>query len=158
RAVFPRVSAIVQPVVPHNALALKFSDRAGHVTLEACSTDDLPTDGWSVSGEEKDFSIVGDLRHPQMPFAGSSPSILNALVAAGYRSVLSVRALAQNQLMRLMFFSRDTDAYAVEHVPAARHVAECVAVAVSHEQLAAAERDRAEARGRSDRFAARVRM
>src|SRR5262249_23451358 len=155
RAVFPRVSAIVQQVVPHDALALKFSDRAGHVTLEACSTDDLPSDGWSVT--EKDFSVVGDLRRVRIPFAGSAPGILDALVAAGYRSVLSVRAVAQSQLMRLTFFSRDADAYAMDDVPAARHVAEYVAVSVSHEQLAAAACDRAEARGRSERFAAPLR-
>src|SRR5262249_48766948 len=82
---------------------------------------------------------------------------LNALVAAGYRSVLSVRTVAQNQVMRLGFFSRQADAYTMEDVPTAQHVADYVAVAVAHEQLAAAERDRAEARGRSERVDARVR-
>src|SRR5262245_13793324 len=157
RVGFPRVSAIVQQVVPHDALAPNLLDRAGRLTLEACSTDDLPTDGWSMSEEEKEFSIVGDLRRMQIPFFGSGPSILDALVAAGYRSVLSVRAVAQSQPIHLTFFSRDADAYAVDDVPAARQVAEYVAVSVSHEQLAAAERNRTEARGRSERSAARVR-
>src|SRR5262249_11705429 len=57
RSVFPRVSAIVQQVVPHDALALKFSDRAGQVTFEARSTDDLPVYAWSSDGDEKDFEI-----------------------------------------------------------------------------------------------------
>src|SRR5262245_37915818 len=42
RSVFPRVSEIVKPLLTHDALALVFSDRAGRVTLEARSTEDLP--------------------------------------------------------------------------------------------------------------------
>src|SRR5438270_8990541 len=42
RSVFPRVSEIVQQVLAHDALTLAFSDRAGHVTLEARSAEDLP--------------------------------------------------------------------------------------------------------------------
>src|SRR2546425_13091705 len=60
RSVFPRVSEIVKQVLPHDALALKFSDRAGDVTLEARSCEDLPGDGWCMSGEDTDFSIVSD--------------------------------------------------------------------------------------------------
>src|SRR4051794_9968421 len=48
RTVFPRVSDIVKQVLMHDALALKFSDRAGLGTLEARSTEDLPAEGWSV--------------------------------------------------------------------------------------------------------------
>jgi hypothetical protein len=33
RSVFPRVSEIVKEVLPHDALALKFSDRRGDATL-----------------------------------------------------------------------------------------------------------------------------
>jgi hypothetical protein len=35
RRVFPRVSEIVKPVLPHDALDLVFRDRGGDVTLEA---------------------------------------------------------------------------------------------------------------------------
>src|SRR5262245_23946510 len=45
RGMFPRVSEIVQQVVPHDALALNLRDRSGRVTLEARSTADLPADG-----------------------------------------------------------------------------------------------------------------
>ena len=157
RGVFPRVSDIVQQIVPHDALALKFTDRAGRVTLEARSTEDLPVSGWSTDAEHKEFSIVNDLRRLRSRSPDSALSITDALVAAGYRSALSVRAVAQNQMMQLGFFSKQANAYTVEDVPAARHIADYVAVAVAHEQLAAAERDRAEARGRSERVAARVR-
>jgi len=59
--------------------------------------------------------------------------------------------------MQSGFFSRQTSAYTPNDVPAARHVADYVAVSVAHEQLVAAERDRAEVRRRSERLAGRVR-
>src|SRR3954467_8023516 len=62
RTVFPRVSDIVQQVLTHDALALKFCDRSGHATLEARSTEDLPAEGWSVRADDREFSIVTDLR------------------------------------------------------------------------------------------------
>ena len=156
RSVFSRVSEIVQQVVPHDALGLRFTDRDGRATLEARSTEELPEHGWWTSPGDKDYTIASDLRRMRPPSCDSERN-LNALVAAGYRSALTVRAVAQNQVMRLGFFSRQANAYTLNDVPAARHVADYVAVSVAHEQLAAAERDRAEARGRSERIAARVR-
>jgi transcriptional regulator with PAS, ATPase and Fis domain len=156
RSVFPRISDIVKKVVPHDGLALKFSDGAGRVTLEARSTNDLPERGWSAAPEEE-FSIVDDLRQIRPRSTDAEPSIVDRLVAAGYRSMLSVRAVAQSQVMQLGFFSKKAKAYTADDVAGARHVADYVAVSVAHEQLAAAERDRAEARGRSERLVARVR-
>src|SRR6185295_19235669 len=60
RHVFPRVSEIVKQVLPHDALALVYADRAAHITLEARSVDDLPADGYSSRADEQDFSIVND--------------------------------------------------------------------------------------------------
>ena len=37
KSVFPRISNIVQQVVPHDALGLRFTDHAGRATLEARS-------------------------------------------------------------------------------------------------------------------------
>src|SRR5437667_471059 len=158
RSVFPRVSEIVQQVLPHDALALAFYDRAGHVTLEARSNEDLPAHGCCTSGDDKDCWIVSDLRRPRSRPAVYEASVVDALVAAGYRSILTVRSVAQNQVMRLGFFSKQPDAYTAQDVPSAQHITDYVAVAVAHEQLAAAERDRAEARGRSERVDARVRL
>jgi transcriptional regulator with GAF, ATPase, and Fis domain len=157
RSVFPRVSEIVKHVLPHDALELMFHDRAGRVTLEAQSTEDLAGHpGWTETDAEP-FHIVSDLRRPSSRLAsGDLPAFVDHLLAAGYRSVLSVRSVARNQVMRLGFFSRDTDAYGLDDVPAAQHIADYVAVAVAHEQLAAVERDRAEARGRTERLDARV--
>ena len=47
--------------------------------------------------------------------------------------------------MGLGFFSKRSDAYSLADVPVARRIAECISVAVSHEQLADAERRRVEA-------------
>jgi DNA-binding NtrC family response regulator len=156
RSVFPRISEIVKKVVPHDGLALKFSDSAGHTTLEARSTDDLPEHGWSAASEE-DFSIVGDLRRMRPWSADTAATAVDRLVGAGYRSMLSVRAVAHTQVMQLGFFSKQATTYNADDVVRARHVADYVALAVAHEQLAAVERDRAEARGRSERVVARVR-
>src|SRR6266850_3723926 len=150
RSVFPRVSEIVKPILAHDALALVFSDRAGRVTLEARSTEDVPAQASSTSADDERFIIVTDLQRSRSRLA-HDPTVVAALVAAGYRSVLSVRSVARSQVMRLAFLSRHPDAYSERDVATAQHIADYVAVAVAHEQLAAAERDRAEARGRSQR-------
>src|SRR5258708_37972659 len=59
--------------------------------------------------------------------------------------------------MRLGFFSNQRGAYDPDDVSTAQHIAHYVAVAVAHEQLAAAERERAEGRGRTQRVDARMR-
>jgi transcriptional regulator with PAS, ATPase and Fis domain len=158
RNVFPRISEIVKPVLPHDGLQLMFRDRTGRVTLEARSTGDLTdADGWCEPDDDT-FSIVVDLRRPgSRHILGAPPEAIEALVAAGYRSALAVRSLARSQVMRLVFFSNDLHAYDQRDVPAAEHIADYVALAVSHQQLAAAECDRAEARRRSARLASRVR-
>src|SRR6185503_15442639 len=126
-----------------------FQDRGGRGTLEASSTA-------AVSGKirytgigDEPFSIVSDLQRMSSRFGSGLPADVVDQLAAGYRSVLNVRSMARNQVMRLGFFSRHQGAFSRRDVPAAQHVADCVAVAVAYEQLAAAERDRAEARGRA---------
>jgi DNA-binding NtrC family response regulator len=73
-------------------------------------------------------------------FPDAERHIVDSLVAAGYRSALTVVAAARNQAMRLGFLSKRTNAFSERDVPPARHVADCVAVAVAHEHLAAVER------------------
>ena len=158
RSVFPRVSAIVKQALPHDALELVFHDRSGHVTLEARSTEELTgAFGCSITGDEP-FLIMSDLRRPSSRLAGGTPStIVDTLIDAGYRSVLNVRTVARGQVMRLSFLSKQTDAYRPDDVKTAQHIADYVAVAVAHEQLAAAEGERAAARARTERVDARVR-
>src|SRR5258708_15238352 len=86
RDVFPRVSAIVKDVLPHDALQLVFHDRTGRVTLEASSADDLAEhDGGTETGDEPLY-IVSDLRRTRSPLISESPDFVDALLAAGYRS------------------------------------------------------------------------
>src|SRR6267143_798527 len=154
RSVFPRVSEIVRHVLPHDALELMFHDRSGQVTLEARSNEDLTgAFGCSVNDDEA-FYILNDLRRPSSRLTSGAPSsVVDTLLAAGYRSVLNVRSVARDQVMRLGFLSKQADAYRPDDVKTAQHIADYVAVAVAHEQLAAAERDRAEARGSAERVA-----
>ena len=157
RSVFPRISEIVKEMLPHDALDLMFHDRGGRVTLEARSNDDLAGHcPWSDGDEE--FYIVSDLQKARSRHASADSSCFLAhLLGAGYRSMLDVRSVARSQVMRLGFFSKHPGAYEPRDVPMAQRIADYVAVAVAHEQLAAVERDRAEARARTERFDARVR-
>jgi transcriptional regulator with PAS, ATPase and Fis domain len=158
RSVFPRVSEIVKPMLPHDALDLMFQDRAGHVTLEASSAEDLAAYTGCVGPADEPFYIVSDLRRAWGRLAGADQrGFVTHLLDAGYRSMLNVRAVARHQVMRLGFFAKRPDAFGLQHIPAAQRIADCLAVAVAHEQLAAVERDRAEARGRTERLEARVR-
>src|SRR4029077_12852316 len=84
RSVFPRVSEIVKAVLPHDALVLVFLDRAGRVTLEARSVDDLPQHGWRTRDDDKEHAIVSDLRRPSSRLMGCEPAVADALVEAGY--------------------------------------------------------------------------
>ena len=157
RRVFPRVSEIASHVIPHDCLALVFLDGPNHFTLEARSTDTFPEfRGLAIAGEAP-FHLVSDLVNtPSRSVLCDPPDFVARLVAAGYRSLLAVRSLARQQAMALVFFAKQPDAFTLEAVPVAQQIADYVALAVSHEQLAEAERQRAEARVRAERWDARV--
>ena len=157
RGVFPRVSEIVQHVLRHDALELVLCDRSGHVTLEARSTDDLAGLRGCAPKDDEPSHIVSDLRWPSARRISFEAGVIDNLITAGYRSLLSIRSITRQQVMRLGFLSKYPDAYGPTDVPMAQHIADFVAMAVAHEQLAAAERDRVEARGRTGRLEARVR-
>jgi len=159
RGVFPRVSEIVTRVIPHDHLQLVFRDQAGHVVLEARSNEAFPdyrrATVTTVLGREEGFSIVGDLTKEPSPVAEPA-DLYDRIIAAGFRSVLSVHASAREQQMTLVFSSKRANAFSRDELPVARLVADYIALAVSHEQLAEAERRMAEARAREERLEARV--
>src|SRR5580693_1433731 len=68
RAVFPRVSEIVKPLLGHDALELVLRDRNGDVTLEARSTEYLPGSRGCTLKADEAFHIVSDLRRPRPRF------------------------------------------------------------------------------------------
>ena len=80
------------------------------------------------------------------------------LVAAGYRSWLSVHASVRDQEMGLSFWSKRRAAFSASDFPVARRIADHVALAVSHEQLALAAGQVAEARARAERLESRVKL
>jgi two-component system response regulator HydG len=85
------------------------------------------------------------------------PDYRERIIAAGYRSLLSICLSARDQRFVLQFWSRQGSAFRPEQVPIARRIAEHVALAVSHEQLAEVAQQAADARARTERLEARVR-
>ena len=156
RSVFPRVSELANHLLPHDCLALVFQDESDQLTIEAQSVEGFPTFRRLALPGEEDVHVVADLGKTGLPLAHCDPSdYVSRLVEAGYRSLLSVRSVAGSQVMGLLFFSTQPDAYSPDDVPAARRIADYVALSVAHAQLAERECEGAEARGRAGRRAAR---
>jgi transcriptional regulator with GAF, ATPase, and Fis domain len=161
RAVFPRLSEITTKVLPHDRLTLSFHDHKGNVVVRAVSNDDGPTidrvrlaDPGKLMAEGA-FKIIGDLA--QEPLRIDEPADFgDQWLAFGYRSLLGVHVSARQQRLGLLFWSKEPYAFGPRDVPVARRIADHVALAVSHEQLADAARQVAEARARADRLELRV--
>jgi transcriptional regulator with GAF, ATPase, and Fis domain len=161
RDVFPRVSEIAQSVLPHDRLTMSFHDQSGNCVLQAVSNGDGPS-VVRVSGLDPTrlldgcFKIVNDLARDKPQAVYDPPDTRRQIVDAGYRSLLSVVLSAGQQPFGLHFWSKREDAFEGEQVPIARRIAEHVALAVSHEQLAEAVRRAADAQARAEQLAARV--
>ena len=154
RDVFPRVSEIVAAALPHDRLALWLpQDHEIHVA----SNDDGPPIK-HATGDDSDevtatgFKIIGDLAREPL----GSPDLREQLLAAGYRSFLIVSTSTRFQPLHLTFWSKRPNAFSLQDVTVARHIAACVGLAFSHQQLADAERRGAEARARAERLEVRV--
>lgn len=162
RTVFPRVSEIANKVLPHDLLTMSFNDRDGEVVMQAASDPDflhVTRIKLADSGAKKPddgFAIIDDLRQHVLPVAEPA-DLHDRVLAAGYRSFLTVHTSARDQVMGLQFWSKRPTAFSVEDVPIARRLADHVALAVSHEQLAEAARQVAEAHARAERLELRVR-
>ena len=157
RSVFPRVSEIANHVLPHDWLGLVFHDHADRVTLQARSAKSFPEFRRLAVAGGGDDQVVCDIEKERRRIVQiDPPDFIDRVLAEGYRSFLNVRSVAGEQVLGLGFFSKRPDAYSLDDVPAARRIAECISVAVSHEQLADAERQRAEARVRDEVLNAQV--
>src|SRR5262249_41951330 len=102
------------------------------------------------------FTILDDFKAAPAPLI-LPPDAWAQIVGDGYRSALIVRLRAHEQRVSLQFWSKRPRAFEPQQVPVARRVADHVALAVSHEQIAEAAREAAEARLRAERLEARVR-
>ena len=157
RRIFPRVSELANHVLPHDGLALVFVDGSNQLTLEARSTDALPAFRRLAIAGDTELHIVKDLQLAASRLAlCDPPDVVEHVIAGGFRSLLMVRSLARRQAIGLMFLSKRPAAFVPADAPAARRLADYVALAVSHEQLAEAERHDAEARVRAERLDSRV--
>jgi transcriptional regulator with GAF, ATPase, and Fis domain len=156
REVFPRVSEIVAAAIPHDRLVLwLFEDQVTHVA----SNDDGPLIESARVPLRRDpptrdegFRLVGDLTRESIELV----DLQEQLLAAGYRSLLAIHASTRFQPVTLIFWSKQPHAFSLQDVAVARQVAACVGLAFSHQQLAEAGRQMAEAHARADRLAVRA--
>jgi transcriptional regulator with GAF, ATPase, and Fis domain len=135
RRSFADVARAANMLISHDCLELVVTDQAGRVLLQVRSTDDLSINHPVTAAGDDDYCIVEDLRVTEARRTRLAPDgSLACLVAAGYRSFLGVRSPARQQVVRLGFLSK-RETYSVEHVEAARRIAACLAVVVSHDGL-----------------------
>src|SRR6266850_2126195 len=158
REVLPRVSAIVKRVLPHDRMLIGFNSPTGS-EVHAASNDDGPIDrvrlAQPASIEPGFNQIFVDLTRESLGIV-DPPDLQARLIAAGYRSALAVQMSARDQLFSAAFLSKTVGAFTPRDVATARRVAEHLALALSHEQLAEAARRVAEAQARAERLELRV--
>jgi len=159
RDVFPRVSEIVAAALPHDRLVLWLpQDQSMHVA----SNDDGPSIDHAKGGDAEQvtaagFKLIGDLaREPMASGITVPPDLHEQLLAAGYRSFLIVSTSTRFQPLHLTFWSKQPNAFSLQDVTVARHIADCVGLAFSHQQLAEATRQAAEAHARAERLEVRA--
>src|SRR5204863_10179296 len=143
RTVFPRVSEIANKVLAHDLLTMMFHDRGGAILIEASSKDEFPELSRLVKSSDSrpsdGFIIIDDFERTSLPIV-EPPDLRDRVIGAGYQSFLAVFTRARHQDMGLGFWSKRANAFAARDVPVARRIADHVALAVSHEQLAEAAR------------------
>ena len=161
RTVFPQVSEIANKVLPHDLLTMMFHDRGGEILIEVTSSDEFPELTRLIKADDsrpKDgFVIIDDFTTATLPIVEPA-DLRERVVAAGYRSFLLVLTRARDQEMGLGFWAKRPHAFGPPDVPVARRIADHVALAVSHEQLAEAARQVTEAHARAERLESRVQL
>jgi transcriptional regulator with GAF, ATPase, and Fis domain len=158
RSVFPRISEIANKILPHDALAMVFLNESGQVVLRA-ATGFMPVLGTHYTRLPRpDHFVIDDLATEDLPVAIAGESPRPKLLEAGFRSMVAVNTRARDQWLGVGFLSKRSRAFSTSDLPVARRIADHIALAVSHEQLADAARQVAEAKTRAERLEARVQM
>ena len=159
RQVFPRISQISATVLPHDRLMLAFLNREEEVVVEAASDrwDPLPT-RMKVRhvDPEADGTIINDFDYADTRLVVEPSDFWDRIRSQGYRSMLAVHVAALNHGIGLTFWSKRSHAFDEGQLATARRIADHVALAVSHEQLAEMSRQATEAKLRADHLEARV--
>jgi DNA-binding NtrC family response regulator len=158
RDVFPGVAQIASRMLQHDCLDLAVQDLFGNVMWRSRSARGFPEGQPAFPADRGDVCLVRDLHEAALQDAGwEQRTFVDELAAAGYQSFLCVRARARERVIRLGFFSKRHEAYALDDVAVARLIADSVAVVVAHEQLADAQRATVEARTHADHLDRRIR-
>jgi transcriptional regulator with PAS, ATPase and Fis domain len=123
-AALPRLSAIVNKMLPHDVLRMASFDHDGRLIVNA-STADVP----DMTASEAEDMIIDDLR------TRSHGTSAERMVDAGYRSVLAVSTRAPEPLTRLAFWSKRPLAFNRTHVPLARRIAYHLGLGASHSEV-----------------------
>jgi len=163
RDVFERISEITRPVVPHDrmALGLLTEDRAA-VRVYAVSGGDFPEMKepirLSPSEQARENWTTEIVRDVSAEIDRDSDKCRH-LSADGVRSLLRVPIFFEGHWQfagGLLFLSRTANTYTEDDVPFAQHVADQVALALSHQRLAEEARHAAEARAEAEKLEKRV--
>jgi transcriptional regulator with GAF, ATPase, and Fis domain len=162
KEIFNQLSAVVQPVLPHDRLALvSYSDDGRQVTVDAVTGEpvgELPmticTDGKKMSDvKDYDEMVIADVE--DLPFRSEHQTRFNRTL--GTRSLLKVGLRFDGGLIgALGFISSTPGKYTPEDVVVARRVADHVSLTISHQRLAEEARRAAEARERAAQLEERV--
>jgi transcriptional regulator with GAF, ATPase, and Fis domain len=146
RDVFDRVSVIAKNVLKHDAMAVTtVLEEEGRLRIHALSgfTDfppfvDAPLPEPSLITDPWDYRVIEDLAAD--PRYAGSPT-----VKAGMRSVLGLPIRFEGRLRHgVNFYSREPRAFTDDEVAVARRITDHLALALSHQRLADAARQRAE--------------
>ena len=112
RTVFPRVSEIVKKMLPHDALAMVFVDQDRHFVRQAHSPDDFPDPPFvTLKTPMPKEVIIADITTAPLPVFEPADAFA-PVIAAGYRSFMSVRLPAREQVIELAFWSKRPGAFA----------------------------------------------
>ena len=162
REVFGRISEAVQPVLPHDLLVLtELDDRARSIRVVASAGQaDIPPPAGPLSLTELeserralDFEILRDIPAEVAPMTERD----RLLVATGMRSFLRVPVRLSGEIRGgIGLFHREPSRYVPDDVEVARRIADRIALALSHHELADKARIAAEARERAERLEATV--
>jgi DNA-binding NtrC family response regulator len=154
RTALPRLSDIIQPLLPHDAVALVCRDAHGEAVVEV-STGDFPVlapPGLQLPpGADL---ILRDLAREALP-GPFGVRVSRRLAASGYRSMVGVSTSLPSQILAVAFWAKQPEAFGPADLPVAHRMAGHLALGVTHERRAPEVGDSARHQARSGRLDSR---
>jgi transcriptional regulator with GAF, ATPase, and Fis domain len=154
RTVLPRLSDIIQPLLPHDAVAVVCRDERGHAVVEAAPGEFAALTPPGLQLPPVDDLIIRDLAREALPVP-AGVTVSQRLVASGYRSMVGVSAWADSQMFVVAFWSKQPEAFGSEDLPLARRIAGHLALGVAHEPPAREAGPAARDQARAERIESR---